>query len=494
MEADLTRHAIDVVEWFAALWELTDPAHSRSANAHLVDLLREVPAVLEHPANVAVARVRESSGRDTLIKSIVRRIYDQTAPTDLDAALERFVAAIEQCLGRDRYGAIAQARREAQRAAAAMAGPLDPAADVARVTGEHVRLRAVLAPSVFLPPPGSGRHGVLVSRPNGEFVAHLHFGFPLRGDPRLVALNRTWLLGGAWHYAIQLALDRHWPAVAARLDDRSDLRESLRAIVEAARADLPFSIGPDGRPWTLALAAHLNVAIKCVMAQRLGLPDYVHRDAAVGQGCVLSPWFEGWLLDGLDRHATLGGLLPTLPEALAAGRADWERMAAAAATRATTCLAGVLGSPDARRAIIVLPDEWSPKAAEAAARPWSALSLPMARDSEWRQTHTDRMRPVIAIGDPARHPLVGRVLDQHGLNLSQVDAAIPTIVALSLPGLPDAPWCIAVAVTHSETAANLPMAMLSRRINAYVVLDAGVVIETGHAEKPVRPATRVSHA
>jgi hypothetical protein len=490
MEADLTHHATEAVEWLAALWELTGPMPSRSANPHLVALLRDVPAVLAHPALAEVARVRESTGRDALIKSVVRGVYDRTAPIGLDAALAAFVAEVEGLLGPTRHAAIAEARAAAQQAAAALAGPLDPAGDVARLTGERVALRAVLAPSVFLPPPGAGRHSVLVRRPDGSFVAHLHFGFPLLSDPRQVALNRTWLLGGAWHYAIQLALDRHWPAIAARLTDRPDLRESLHAVIAAANADRPFQTGPDGRPWTDALAAHLNIAIKCVMAQRLGLPDYVHRDAAIGQGCVLSPWLEAWLLDGLDTPATFAAHLATLPDALAAGRADWERLAAAATMRSTTCLGGVLGSPEARCATIVLPDEWSAAAADAAALPWHPLSLPTARYSDWRRTAAHGTRPVIAIGEPARHPLVRRVLDQRGLRLSDVRAPAPAIVALSLPDFPDAPWCIAVAVTHPETAADLRADMVSRRINPYIVLGAGLVIDTGHADRPVRAATR----
>ncbi len=490
---ELTRQSTTVVEWLAALWQLTSPPNARSANPHLVDLLREVPDVLAHPAAAEVARVREVTGRDAVIKSVVCRIYDRSAPTELDLALDQFVAEMPSLLGSARHDTIAQARIDAQRAAAALAGPLDPAADVAQVTGESVRLRAVLAPSVFLPPPGAGRHSVLVKLPDGSFLAHLHFGFPLRTDPRQFALNRSWLNGGAWHYAVQLVLDRHWPAIAAQLLDRPDLGEALRAVIDAGRANSPFG-ATDRRPWVDALAAQLNIAIKCSMARRLGFADYVHRDAAVGQGCVLMPWLEAWFLDGLDAHARFSAYLATLPDALAAGRADWERIAAAAAARSTTSLNGVLTSPDLARAVLVLPDDWSPSDADAAAQPWAPLALPIARYRDWLQDPSRRDRPAIAIGDPARHPLVQAILDQRGLTLSGVAAAAPTIVALSPPGFPDALWCVAVAVARPEVAAALRPDTLFKRINTYVIFDAHIVIDTGHDDKPVRTTRQAAHA
>jgi hypothetical protein len=230
------------------------------------------------------------------------------------------------------------------------------------------------------------------------------------------------------------------------------------------------------------------------MARRPGLADYVHRDAAVGQGCVLMPWLEAWFLDGLDAHATFSGHLATLPEALAAGRADWERIAAAAAARSTTSLSGVLGAPDVRDAILVLPDDWSPAEAEAAARPWSPLGLPLTRYRDWLQTPAYRARPAIAIGDPSRHPLVQGVLEGRGLSLSGVVAATPTIVALSVPDFPDARWCMAIALMRPEVAAELRPETLFKRTNTYVIFDGSIVIDTGHEDKPVRTAKRVVHA
>jgi hypothetical protein len=463
--AGAPRRAADSVEWLAALWELAEGRDSRCANPGLLTLLRFTPGWSAHPAMVAVASERRRSSRDQLIKAIVRDTYGEpTRAAELRMTLEDFAARSHDIMGAGPCEVVAQARAEAERRVAAIAGRLDPAADLAAVTGEHVQLQIVVAPSAFLPPPQSGRHGVLLRRAD-HWVAHLHFGFPLKGDIEAFDINRPWLLGGAWHYAIDIYLQRHWPPIAERLADR-------RVLAEAVSAAMASSRGGEGWSWIGALRAHVIVAFKCLLSRRQGLPDGIHRAFARAAGLSLFPWFEAWLIDAASGGRPLDAVLQALPEALTQDRPDWEDLGHAGLPP-TVNLA--LISPEARRASLVVPDDWSDAAAAAAVAGWRLLPLPVVRHGEWLRASSGGT-PVIAFGDPAQNPLVGRVLAQRGLALEALQATRPAIIALSAPGFEGAPWCIAVAVQRPETAATLHMEMALKQTSSYVLLDGPVVI------------------
>jgi hypothetical protein len=143
--------ACENVEWLAALWELTEVRESRTANPKLLTVLRCTSRLPFHPAVDAVVRARRLHSRDKLIKLVVRDTYgESTSPPDLRAALTRLRAERDDLLGRVPSRLIDDARRRAVRRVEVMAGRLDPAADMAALTGEYVPLRVALAPSVFL--------------------------------------------------------------------------------------------------------------------------------------------------------------------------------------------------------------------------------------------------------------------------------------------------------------------------------------------------------
>src|SRR5471030_1217228 len=122
------RDAIDRVEWLAALWEITDD-QPRSANPDLLTLLRFASHLGAHPAVGHVARLRRSHSRDRVIKALVCAAYETSAHRDalyyaLHDALHQLAASAEDVLGAGPWRLIEDARDEARRRVAALAGSL----------------------------------------------------------------------------------------------------------------------------------------------------------------------------------------------------------------------------------------------------------------------------------------------------------------------------------------------------------------------------------
>lgn len=468
-ERRAAQNARDRVEWLAALWQLTEPGKPQGANPNLLTVLRFAARLGEHPAFAAVARLRREQSRDRLIKAVVTAAYGGQAPhPELSESLETLLAEAEDVIGIGPWQLVEQAREDVQRRAEALAGELDPAGDLEAVTGERVPVRVVLAPSVFLPLPQDGRHGVLVRRPQG-WAVHLHFGFPLQRDPEKLGIDRAWILGGAWHYAIHLYLERYWSSIERRLAESPVLEEAVSAVS-------PWVADGARKRWTDFLRTHLNVAFKALLSRRIGMPVSVHRAFARASGLVLFPWFDEWLQHSGAEGAALAAHLSTLPEALAAARPVWEGQARSAASDPGAVNLALV-SPSVRRACMVVPDEWSKEAAAAAAAGWRLLPLALVRYEEWLRTRAGKGDPVIALGEPERNPLVRRVLEQRGLSLEAVEAEDPAIIALSKPGFEDAPWCIAVAVARPETAAALRIEAALAQTCSHLLLDGGIVVE-----------------
>lgn len=468
-ESETQDLACENAEWLAALWELTEVRESRTANPKLLTVLRCMSRLLSHPGVVAVLRARRLHSRDQLIKAVVRDAYGEpTSPPDLREALIHLRAERDDLLGRVPCRLLDNARRKAVQRVEAIAGRLDPAADMAALTGEYVPLRVVLAPSVFLPPPQSGRHGVLLRRTD-HWIAHLHFGFPLEGDVEAFGINRPWLLGGAWHYAIDLFLMDRWPVVAERLAGRPELAEAVSTAVEPVR---------QGRPWIDSLRDHLNVAFKCLLARRHGVPDGIHRALARALGLSLFPWFEEWLTDRVSAAESLDAALRGLPDTLAADQPRWSAMGGVEAPSAVNF---ALVSPAARRVTLVVPDDWSDEAAARAVSGWRLPRVAVRRHSDWLRARVAGT-PAIAFGEPERNPLVGAVLAQRRLDLRALAVSHPAIVALSASPLGETPWCVAVAVDRPETAALLAIEFVLNQTSSYILFDGPVVIGTGPLE------------
>jgi hypothetical protein len=471
------RLAVDGVEWLAALWELTEPRACRSANPHLIALLQLKPQLLAHPACRLVGALRQSTTRDRLVKQLVASAYAETpAGDELMVAVRSFERDFAACLGAPVADFIASARAEAFDRACRIAGPLEAATQLGELTGERLPFRAVLAPSVFLPVPQAGRHGALIHL-TGESVAHLHFGFPVHGGASPFGFTREWFVAGAWHYAIQTYLARHWPPVAQRLTARPDVMRGLLDVlgsVPSRRGTMSDVDVPK------VMAEHVNFAMKSALYRRSGFREDLLRALAHGEGLVLFSWVRQWLLDRV-RGTPLPMYLLTLPEALAAARPEWQDLRFADVAPPPTAIRVALTSMSARSATFVVPDGWSDAASTAAMAGWDLLSLPRLRYSEWCRLRARDANPVIAFGEPERNDLVRGVLDQRGLSLARIDAHDPAIIALSRPGFEGRDWCLAVAVTRPETAALLHIEMALARAGAdpYVVCDGSTVIDMG---------------
>ncbi len=463
-QAEAERWALDGVEWLAALWQLTDMAGSRSANQDLLSLVAIAHDLKAHPAYLEVARSRSENSRDKLVKEVVGAAYDGVS-TPLVSALSKFAAEARELLGAAPFDIVQRARSVAAAKVAELARDLDAAGDLAEVTGERVPLRVVVAPSVFLPPPQAGRHGALVQAP-GAWVAHLHFGYPLQQDPAQYSITRAWLLGGAWHYAINIYLRRIWPDVAAHLAPRHDLAEAIAPCL------------PAGASWLAFLSTHVNVAMKCLISRRTGVPDTIHRAFARVSGLALFPWFEAWLSAGGSQGAALAARIATLPDALAASRSSWEPLVHAQSGLPPSVNLALI-STRSRRACIVAPDEWSDEQVASAALGWRLLALPTLRYAQWLRMRAAECMPVIAIGEPERNPLVRRVLAQRALGLAAPGLADRVIVALSTEEVEQAPWCLAVAVSRPEAAATLRAEMVLKQTKSWVIFERGQVVDAG---------------
>lgn len=462
------RIATESVEWLSALWQLAEGAGASCANPHLLLLLQLSPGLKAHPAALLVARLRETLGRDLVLKGVVAAVYGQPSENprerELAAALRALPLELEAILGAGFCAVIHQACTEARERAEGLSDGLDPAAELAEITGELLRLRVVAAPSVFLPLPQAGRHGVMLRRREGS-IAHLYFGFPLLQDPERFGINRPWLAGGAWHYAIELYLDRHWPPLAERLLADHAL---AAAVARALGSEVE-------RRWPGVVREHLNVAFKCLLSRRLGLPDRFHRAFALARGLALFPWFLEWLESA--GPAPIAARLAGLPEAFAGERARWEALAPSEAP-AFAAINLALVSPGGRRACLVVPDAWPEDAVAAVASGWSLLGLPLLRHGDWvRLGDAGHGRPVIAFGEPGGNPLVEQVLAQRGLSLDALGAGDRAIMALSpLPGCRAAAWCIAVAVTRPESAAAIRAEQALDHTHATVFFHDGVAV------------------
>jgi hypothetical protein len=471
VDAKPEQTALDAVDWLAALWDMGSPGPSHAVNAHFTALVALSRDVRNHDAAAWVERERRTSSRDHLVKKVVSALYAQADRDNVAELFRRLCTDVPQFLGPHLYRVVREARAEAQTCIEALVRGLDPVGDVAEITREPLPMRLAIGPSLFLPPPPSGRHGVLVYR-RSEAVAHLYFGFPLKRDPQDYNITRAWIMGGGWHYGLRLYMDRHWPVIARRLSACSDLAEAVSALVD--NAEPADDTGCREPPWIRSLEHHLHLTLKSLLCRRHGQPADTYRMLAELRGYALYPWFDAWLAQGLSTRAPLSDVLATLPESLRRDRSDWEALAVT--DQAPTTINFAFASRSARRAVLVFPDAWSESAMQNAAAGWRFLPMRVARYSEWMPTSGTDAAPVIAVGEPVNNALVRTVLDQRGLKWPPCPSDNAAVVALSTERVAEATWCIAVAVSSPETAATLRAHTFIHRFNTYVLFDRGVVI------------------
>jgi hypothetical protein len=444
-EANPSQRAAERVELLALLWQVLDGDSAYCANPRLLMATRLVPELQSVPATVLLRSLREESSRDQLIKGLVVSVHGQSAPPEiaeladaLDALSRRWDGLLEALAP-----PLTAAYREMRVRADPLAAGLDPATDLARITGEPDALEVVVLPSLFLPPPQNGRHSVLVDAPGEPAVAYLHYGFPLDDDPAQFGINAYWLLGGAWHYAVTRFIRRHWRAISDDLRAMPDVGAELAAALAEHRVEVA---------WPAIVAEHLNVALKCVMCAQARLPESIHRSFARTQGLALFGWFREWLAGLAREPGTFVAGFRELPRVLEA-RCD-ELVAVARATRSGPAAINFALASRQHRPVIVLPDHWDDALRERIGRRWSLVTGSLLGEREWRAADDRTDTSAIVFGEVGRDGLVDRLLASRELSLEPSNEGGEVLVSLFPGETVRQPWQIAIAVRDPEVAGH----------------------------------------
>ncbi|MEI9928908.1 MAG: hypothetical protein WDN44_16010 [Sphingomonas sp.] len=436
--------AAERVELMALLWQVLDGEVAYCANPRLLMATRLVPELQTLPATGRLRDLRRTNSRDQLIKGLVCAAHGLPVPAglaELAAALDALSDQWDGLLG-GLAAPLAAAYREMRSRAEPLAHGLDPSADMAAITGERDRLEVVVLPSLFLPPPQNGRHSVLVDLPEGA-IAYLHYGFPLDDDPAQFGISGYWLLGGAWHYAVNRFILRHWPAIAADLRAMPELEAALtQALADHREAVV----------WPQVVAEHVGIALKCALCAQARMPELVHRSFARTQGMAFFGWFKEWTAELAREPQDFVANFRRLPQVLEARRD--ELVAVAAATRSgPASINFALASRD-HRPVIVLPDHWDDALRERIGRRWSLVTGALLSESEWRGSADPARASVIAFGQVGRDILVDELLTRRGLTLAESDEGGEVLVSLFPPERARKPWQMAIAVHDPEVAGN----------------------------------------
>jgi len=444
-EATPSQLAAERVELLALLWQVLDGDSAYCANPRLLMATHLVPELHETRAVARLRELRQAAGRDELIKGLVCATHGEPVPTDvallataLDALSDGWDGLLEALAP-----PLAAAHRTMRDRADPLAAGLDPAADLAAITGEPDEMDVVVVPSLFLPPPQNGRHSVLVEPPGKRPVAYLFYGFPLDDDPAQFGINAYWLLGGAWHYAVSRFIRRHWRPIAAELRAMPELEAALTGALAEHRVETA---------WPQIVAEHLNVALKCVLCAQAGLPEAIHRSFARTQGLALFGWFRDWLLElARDPPSFVAGFAE-LPRTLDARRDAL--VAAAKATRSGPAAINFALASRHHRPVIVLPDHWDDALRERIGRRWSLVTGALVREREWRCADQRPGASAIVFGQVGRGGLVDELLTSRDLTLDPSDEGGEVLVSLFPGRTVRKPWQLAIAVHDPEVAGN----------------------------------------
>ena len=433
------------VELLAALWQMLDGDSAYCVNPRLLMATRFVPELQSAPATGLLRALRRTESRDHLIKGLVAAAHGVPAPdviTELAGALDDLSAQWDNLLG-GLAAPLAQAYRQTRERAAPLSAGMDPAADMAAITGEQDFLDLKVLPSLFLPPPQNGRHSVLVDTPGQAAIAYLFFGYPLDDDPAQFGINRYWLLGGAWHYAVNRFIARHWPAMANELRAMPDLQAALTAALAEHRETVA---------WPQFVAEHVSIAVKCLLCDRAHMPQTVHRSFARTQGLAFFGWFRDWMAEIGRCPQTFGAEFRRLPQAMQSRQN--ELVAVAAATPSGPVSLNFALASREHRPIIVLPDRWDDGLRERIGRRWALVTRAVLRESEWSRAPDPARSSLIAFGQVGRDTMIDGLLTRRGLTLAQSPEGGDLLVSLFPPQRARKPWQIAIAVHDPEVAGN----------------------------------------
>lgn len=444
------QRAAERVELMALLWQMLDGEAAYCVNPRLLMATRFVPELQAVPATGQLRELRRTTSRDSVIKGLVTAAHVSAANgppivieiADLAASLDALSDQWDALLG-GLAAPLTAAYRQMRELAAPLSAGMNPAADMTAVTGEHDPLELVVLPSLFLPPPQNGRHSVLVDAPAHGAVAYLHFGYPLDDDPLQFGINRYWLLGGAWHYAVNRFIERHWPAMAAELRAMPELKSVLTtALTEHREAVI----------WPQVVAEHVSIAVKCLLCDYAEMPQMVHLSFARTQGLAFFGWFRDWMTE-LARHPdSFTAEFRRLPQAMQS-RQD-EMVAVAAATPSGPVSLNFALASRAHRPIIVLPDHWNESLRERISRRWSLVAGEILRASEWCRIPDPAAASLIAFGQVGRDVMIDELLTRRGLTLEETAEGGDLLVSLFPPERARKPWQIAIAVHDPEVAGN----------------------------------------
>lgn len=436
--------AAERTELLAVLWQVLDGDSAYCANPRLLMAMRLVPELQATTAIALLRELRQATSRDQLIKGLVGAAHGQPASTEiaeLAAAIDGLSDAWDGLL-EALAPLVSAGYREMRERADPLAAGLEPAADLAAITGERDVLDVVVLPSLFLPPPQNGRHSVLVDA-GARPVAYLFYGYPLDDDPAQFGINAYWLLGGAWHYAVNRFIGRHWPAISADLRAMPDLQTALTAALADHRGTIE---------WPQIVGEHASIALKCILCAHARLPETIHRSFARTQGLALFGWFREWIAQlALDPRTFVAGFRD-LPRTLDARRD--ELVAAANATRSGPAAINFALASREHRPVIVLPDHWNDALRERIGRRWSLVTGSLLREREWRSAEERACASAIVFGQVGRDGLIDELLTSRDLTLDQSPEGGEVLVSLFPGESVRRPWQIAIAVHDPEVAGN----------------------------------------
>lgn len=449
------------IEWLSLLCRILDSNETAPANPSEA---AQVAAWLEPSGKLALGLLKLLSNihsRDGLIKGVVSVTHGLGNASGGGIAHEALVGLSDE-LGRidDLLGArfesdLKESRELLRSQVTPLVEGLDPAGDIAAITGEPCPLSIAVAPCLFVPPPQDGRHGVFLPLAEGS-VVQLYFGFPLHEDLRRYGIDSQFLCSGAWHYGLNSFLRSSWPAVEELLRPMAAVED---IFVGSLRADRK-------RPWPAAVEEHVKLALRSHLAERSGGRRRHFEILAEAFALPHFSWFAQLIEDGLRSKQSLRDQLKDLPRALteAAGSGALARRAC----KVPDAINLTLIAQPRKDLHIVVPDDWNDGLLTAVRESWRALAAPVLRQSEWYARAGSATSPAIALGNPDDNPLVATVLKRRAMHLPPEEDA--TLLALLPPGEGQEGWCIAVAARRAELAATTTLEVAARLTCSYAIL------------------------
>lgn len=462
---------IKYVDWMAAFRQLLRPNEARCANPHLLGLLRLATDLPVTEVFRLAESLCEKHGRDTVVKRIVGAFHG-LGDEEYLRLLQRMDVFFDEeagtIIGEGVLQVLDQAYAELQRQTSDLAAEPDPSADLTVLTGERLDFRVEIHPTLFLPPPQTGRHGTSFEMGQATHI-HLYFGYPLREDPSRYGIDRAWLIGGAWHYAINRYLRDSWPQMGNRLAAMPELEATATTLLRPLRETVR---------WPDIIAEHLNIVFKCRLSFLTGVPDTVHRAFVYTRGLALFDWLQDWFDRYDPRQGTLRDYLQRLPNDLSLEKSAWEgRMANC--PRLPPAINLALLARQRRKWALVVPEIWPESICSAVRKGWELLNFPLFRYEEWLRAGETAGMPLIALGCPGENPLADGILRERRLDWPESvrHAREPLLIALAQTSREEEAWRIAIVVGSPGVAARFPAETALQLTHTYAVFDGSAKLE-----------------